>query len=80
MKLELTILSTTLLLVTLSYPVFAGTSFTGLRDKITVLDLDAEKKKSDEQQRKAQEMRQEGASVYTGSIVLDTRKDSLSGK
>ena len=67
MKLYLTILSTLVFLGICSYAI-AGTAFTDLSKTVKVLDLDAEKRKSDQQQDKAK--RDAGASVRAMSTTI----------
>lgn len=67
MKLSLTILSTTLFLVFLSYPVDAGTTFTQLSKSVEIVDWDKWLKERD----KALEFaRKQGAMVFTSSITI----------
>lgn len=68
MKLSLTILSTTLFLVFLSYPVDAGTTFTQLSKSVEIVDLDKWIKERDKALEYA---RKQGAMVFTHSEVVE---------
>jgi hypothetical protein len=72
MKLELKIALTTLLLVNLSHPVYAGTTLQSISKTMVIIDLEEERRKAKEAleryEREAEEMK--GAYVFSSSQVV----------